>query len=226
MKQLLFILIILVVIVYFQYLAINSGGTSDFTILQYQNPNKDMIEKILFEKRITIFTDLDLGGIMYNKMPVFMIKPSIYSKLNQTQHNTILKELKSYFGYYYLPMTVKSDISINYEKNTTKTTLKEQLNYRFCICQFLGARKLYLFPPEAKQDLYYDTHTNKYNVNFWNQDTAKFPRVKNAKYVEILLHQGQAIFIPYRWTYCYEIIENGMSVSFYSESLFSNMLKK
>lgn len=224
MKQLLFIIIVLFVIIYFQYLSINAN-VNDFTILQYENPNKDLLEKILLEKRITIITDLQLDTIVYNDTPVFMITPSVYKNLSNKQHTEILKKLKSYFSYYYIPMNIKSDISINYEKRATKTLLKYQSNFRFCITQFLGTRKIYLFPPSEFNKLYYDKSVSSFSVNFWKQDINKFPLLNDASYIEIILHPGQAIFIPYKWIYCYETLDNGMSVSFYSESIFTNLLK-
>ena len=224
MKRLALIIIVLVIIIYFQYNDILKE-VNEFQILQYRNPSKDMLEKILLEKKLTILTDLDIGTIKYLNNPVIMITPKLYASLSQQQHTAILKELKSFFSYYYLPMNTKSDISINYEKIKTKTNLKRQTHYRFCICQFLGLRKVYLFPPNSKENLYYDTSTDTFDVNFWDQNTVKYPGIKDAKYIEILVYPGQAIFIPNGWIFCYEMEDNGMSVSFYSESIFSNMLK-
>ena len=225
MKRFLFIFIILFVIVYFQYLTINKQA-EDFTILQYRNPSKDIVEKILFEKRIAIITDIPFDQIVYNNNPVMMITPKLYSSLNSVQHTAILKSLKKFFEYYYLPMSVKSDISINYEKHGTQTKLIKQANYRFCIAQFLGVRKVYLFPPSADTNLYFDKESGGYGVDFWNQSVTTHPKLKDAKYIEVLLHPGMALFIPYKWIYCYQIAENSMSVSFFSESIFTNILKK
>jgi hypothetical protein len=224
MKRLALIIIVFVIIIYFQYQSIQKE-VNEFQILQFKNPDKDMVEKILLEKKITIFTDLDLLSIKYKNNPVVMITPKLYASLSQEQHTSVLKELKKFFGYYYLPMNTKSDISINYEKSKTRTNLKRQTHYRFCICQFLGLRRIYLFPPNSRDNLYYDKQSDSFDINFWEQNTEKYPLVKEAKYIEILLYPGQAIFIPNGWVFCYEMEENGMSVSFYSESIFSNMFK-
>ena len=82
MKRLLFILIVIFVIVYFQYISINKNF-NDFTVLQYANPNKDFIEKILFEKRITIFTNLELSSINYNNNPIMLLTPKLYTSLTK-----------------------------------------------------------------------------------------------------------------------------------------------
>lgn len=224
MKRLIFIFLIILIVFYFQYTNINNLN-NDFTILQYNNPSKDILEKMLFEKKITILTGIQFDKITYNDNPVMYITPKIYSKLNSDQHTKILKSLKQFFDYYYLPMSIKSDISINYEKRTTKTRLIKQNNYRFCVAQFLGTRKLYLFPPSSEEFLYPDS-TGGYSIDFWNQNTKTYPDIAKAKYIEIILHHGMAIFIPYKWIYCYEIIDNSMSASFYSESVFSSILKK
>ena len=82
-----------------------------------------------------------------------------------------------------------------------------------------------MFPPNNNESLYYNKANDSFGVNFWNQNVKKFPLVEQAKYIEIVLHPNQAIFIPNGWMFCYEMEENGMSVSFYSESIFSNMFK-
>lgn len=224
MKRFAIIIIILIIVCFFQYKDIQTENNS-FSILQYKNPDKDMLEKILFEKKITIITHLQLDTIKYLNQPVFMITPSTFKKLSQKQHTDILKQLKDFFSYYYVPLNITSDLSINYEKKATKTNLKKQPNFRFCHCQFLGLKKFYLFPPISKDNLYYQKNTDEFEVDFWNQDLEKFPNISKAKYIEILLYPGQAIFIPRNWIFCYEMVDNGMSVSFYSESIFSNFLK-
>ena len=224
MKRLSILIIVLVIILYFQYGEINKE-INEFDILQYKNPDKDMIEKILFEKKISIITDLDLDKIQYNERSILFVTPSVYKSLTDEEQTKILRLLKQYFSYYYLPLNIKSDISLNYEKRGTKTALKLQKNYRFCISQILGSRKLVLFPPNSKNDLYYNKKTGIFEVDFWNQNIITHPNVEKAKYIEILLHPGQAIFIPNNWIFCYTTEDNSMSVSFYSESIFSSVLK-
>lgn len=232
MKRFAIFFIVIIIICYFQYKDIQKEINS-FSILQYKNPDKDMLEKILFEKKIAIFTDIPLHTITYLEKPILIITPSIFKKLSQKQHTDILKTLKDFFSYYYVPLNIKSDLSLNYEKKTTRTQLQIQPNFRFCHCQFLGVKKLILFPPNSKEDLYYGhesdgmetTYVSDFAVDFWNQDTARYPNIENAKFIEIMLYPGQAIFIPRNWIFCYEMLENGMSVSFYSESIFSSFLK-
>lgn len=224
MRQLALLFIVIIVILYFQYGEIHREINS-FEILQYQNPEKDLFEKIMFEKKITIITGLPLDSITYMNNPVFIITPKLYTSLSQQQHTDVLKELKGFFYYYYLPMNTKSDLSINYEKRGTRTTLKLQPNYRFGICQMLGVKRIYLFPPNSKNNLYFNKSSGQFDVNFWDQDLEKYPNVVNAKYIEITLSVGQMIFIPRGWIFCYEMDDNGMGVSFYSESIFSNILK-
>jgi hypothetical protein len=133
MKRLALLIIVFVIIIYFQYQAIQKE-VNDFQILQFANPNKDMLEKILLEKKITIITNLDLETIKYLNNPIIMITPKLYLSLSQEQHTAVLKEIKNYFNYYYLPLNTKSDISINYEKVNTRTSLKRQDHYKWCIC--------------------------------------------------------------------------------------------
>ena len=50
MRQLALLFIVIIVILYFQYGEIHREINS-FEILQYQNPEKDLFEKIMFEKK-------------------------------------------------------------------------------------------------------------------------------------------------------------------------------
>ena len=50
MKRLALIIIVFVIIIYFQYQAIQKE-VNEFQILQFKNPDKDMVEKILLEKK-------------------------------------------------------------------------------------------------------------------------------------------------------------------------------
>ena len=197
--------IIFIVIIVF-YIFNGEMGSKYFWNLTISKSWKRPFEKIMFEKN-NHFSRSSSWYIKYSNNPVLFITPKLYSSLSQNQHTAILKELKSFFSYYYLPMNTKSDLSINYEKRGTKTSLKRQPNYRFGICQMLGVKRLYLFPPNSKEDLYYDKTTDQFGVDFWNQDIDKFPRVSNAKFIEIPISPGQIIFIPKGWIFCYEMEE-------------------
>ena len=50
MKQLSLLFVIIIILIYFQFAEIQKE-TNLFTILQYRNPAKDLLEKILFEKK-------------------------------------------------------------------------------------------------------------------------------------------------------------------------------
>ena len=57
MKRLLFILVIIIITVHFQYPYINSEDNS-YEILQYNNPEKSIFESMVNEKKIRIFTNI------------------------------------------------------------------------------------------------------------------------------------------------------------------------
>ena len=78
MKRLILISIVVFVIIYFQYININKIS-DDFTILQYKNPSKDIFEKMLFEKKITILTDLQFNTIQFNNQSIMMITLKKYN---------------------------------------------------------------------------------------------------------------------------------------------------
>ena len=86
-----------------------------------------------------------------------------------------------------------------------------------------GEKKIILFSPLQKPNLY--TETDISPVNFWDNDTDKFPKFENVKYLEIDLKKNEMIYIPYNWWFTMSNITNTISVSSKSESLTSYFLK-
>ena len=67
MKRIIFILIILVIIFYFQHPFINKLNNS-YEILQFDNPNKSIFEEIIIEQKISVFTNIQTKFIYINKI--------------------------------------------------------------------------------------------------------------------------------------------------------------
>ena len=69
MKRTIFIIVIIAIILYFQYPYVNYVNNS-YEIIQYDNPNKSVFENMSSEKKIAIFTnipvELEFEGINYS----------------------------------------------------------------------------------------------------------------------------------------------------------------
>ena len=59
MKRIVFIILVIIIICYFQYNYINEISDS-LEILQYENPKKNIFENILQDKLISVFTSINL----------------------------------------------------------------------------------------------------------------------------------------------------------------------
>ncbi len=221
MKRIIFLLVILCVILYFQYPHINETNNT-FEILQFNNPNKSIFENMLNEKKIAIFTgvpiDLEFNGIL----PEYFTKDFTFNLQNNKDFK---KSLNENLEYYKIPLCVKNRIHFSYFDNTSK--LIYQNNYRFLLVNLKNTIKITLFNPDQKDNLYFDKN-NKSNIDFYNSNYEKFSKLNDVKYIEVLLHKNQMIYIPFKWIYILNKYEeqDTILVSYLNESIFSKLLKK
>ena len=143
MKKLIFIFLILIIICYFQHDEINIINNS-YEIVQYDNPNKNILEDILREKKISIITGMDLSPLQYDNFYIGNISKNLYAQIPENKRVEILKSVYEYFNYYYTPLTIKSDVSLNYEVPGTHNMLTYQNFYRYGL-SLKGKIKVYLF---------------------------------------------------------------------------------
>tara|TARA_Y100000591_G_C21819691_1_gene692882 strand:+ start:412 stop:1023 length:612 start_codon:yes stop_codon:yes gene_type:complete len=203
MKRIIFILVILIVIVYFQYQSINEINNS-FEILQYDNPNKSIFENMLNDKLISVFTN-----IKFTKKP------------NQSLNQAIVKNLY----YYNIPLNIDSNHSILLEKKGQTSLIKRQDKYRRLLYVVKGEKRIIIFNNEQKNNLYLKNN-NVSSINIFNQDLEKYPLINKLKYVEIILRENNMLFIPYNFYFCYICDSDVQTIDLYSESVFSKFLKK
>jgi len=222
MKRIIFLLVIICVILYFQYPHINETNNT-FEILQFNNPNKSIFENMLNEKKIAIFTsipiDLEFNGIL----PEYFTKDFTNTLQNNKEFKKILNEN---LEYYKIPLCIKNKTYFSYFDNKN-SKLIYQNNYRFMIINLKNTIKITLFNPDQKDNLYFDKN-NKSSIDFYNSDYEKFPKLNDVKYIEVLLHKDQMICIPFKWIYILNKYEEQDTIllSYINESIFSKLLKK
>jgi len=223
MKRTIFLIVIIAIIMYFQYPYINTIN-NEYDIIQYDNPNKSIFENMSSEKKIAIFTNIPID-LSYENINYVSFTEEFLDSLKQNKNSKLKLPIYQAFEYYKIPLCVKSRININYIKQNTKTDLVLQNNYRFLLTEIKNTCKLYLFSPQEYDNLYF--HKDNTNVNFWKQDLTKYPKLNNAKYIEILLHKNMMINIPYKWIYCVEALDqDSLNITYTNESIFSALLKR
>ena len=223
MKRTIFLIVILAIIFYFQFPYINTIN-NEYDIIQYDNPNKSIFESMSSEKKIAIFTNIPVD-LSYENIKYESFTEEFLETLKKNNKPLIKKQIDTVYDYYKIPLCFKSNININYLTKNTKTPLSLQTNYRFLLTEIKNTCKLYLFAPHEYTNLYFNK--NNTNVNFWNQDLEKYPKLNDSKYIEILLHKNQMINIPYKWIYCVETLDDDcLNITYSNESIFSFILKR
>lgn len=70
------------------------------------------------------------------------------------------------------------------------------------LTQFVGNKRVILFPPEESQKIYHHPFTVKSLISPEKPDYEKFPALKNVKGYETILKHGETLFMPTRyWHY-------------------------
>ena len=201
------IFIIIGIVIFVIYLCLHIKllvkTNNDYEILQSNNPSKENFEKILLEKSVSVFTNISSNW-----------------NINLKDDN-LKTDLEKYLDYYATPLSVNRSINIDNNKNNYKTNLIIQKKNRHLILQLMGKRKYILFNPLQKKNLYFKK--SKSTIDYWNLNIKKYPLVNDAKFIEVIIHENQMIYIPKNWIYCYKNLENSITVSYNSETLLSSL---
>jgi len=212
MKRIIFFLIIIFIISYFQHESVNKINNS-YEILQYENPQKNIFENMLNDKLISVFTNI--------KFEKWNISLSLYN----TQKNLIDKTIIENLYYYNIPLSVEKNHQILFESKDTPPLIQRQNKYRRLFYIYSGTKRFFIFNGEQRKYLYLNK-TNISPINIWNQDLQKYPLIEKAKYIEIICRQHTMLYIPYNFYYTSICDEETISIDINSESIFSKYLKK
>ena len=143
--------------------------------------------------------------------------------------NTIDSEINDFFSKYFMNIGHIKTNALWIGPNQSKTGLHYDKDHINLLCQVKGEKKIVLFSPLQTPYLYqsdkYDNGAILSHINFWNPDLKKYPLFNQAKYVEIILHEGQILIIPPFWWHAIENIGDNIAFSYRSESIFSIVSK-
>ena len=124
MKRILFVIIILLILCYFQYISINTINNST-EILQYDNPKKNLFEVILKDKLISIFTNISFDNWIYD--------------IDFKNKNKDI--IKQNLYYYTIPLCISTKNEVHtYPMNYTSIITK-QMTYRRLFYIYSGTKR-------------------------------------------------------------------------------------
>jgi hypothetical protein len=236
-----YLLVICLLAILFIYcqVRIHRKYQTDYQIMQVNDPEKNVLEDTLNNKYPTILTDVIIGWKGIRDLDPQTIKDKGDKLIKDSK---FLKLLNNYFGYYHLPLTISKKYSIkHYIKGDTQYITKQK-EFRFYIAQIYGKSRFILFSPKEEKYLYPTKDKNYSKLNYWkisnwdkqldkNPDEAiqnkrtkyldKFPKFNKAKYIEIILHPGNMLYIPYNWWYTSVASDENIRLTASSKSIFS-----
>lgn len=192
----------LILILYlFQYHSLKKVN-NEKVILQKDNPKKEDIEEILKNKLPTIFTGM---------IERWEVKDDMKINKEEFDKNTKIFDIPLCVG--------KKYNRIELEENNYSNIFRET-STRNIIFLLEGVLKLYIFTPSQQENIEFKTNISKYNI--W-KEPEKF---KDVNYTEIVFSEGQIIYIPGGWCYCYYVEEDCDFVMSKTESIFSIILSR
>lgn len=234
-----YLLIICLLLILFLYcqIRIHRKFQNDYQILQVSDPEKNILEDTINQKYPTVLTDIIIKWKGIRELNIDTMKNNGTKLINDPK---FIKLLDKYFYYYHMPLTISRNYTLkHYSQNDTQYITK-QTNFRFYVAQIYGKSRFILFAPKEAKYLYptKDGEISKLNywkLHFWgfNNDTQnihsdkinqyldKFPKFNKAKYIEIILHPGNMLYIPYSWWYTSIATDDNIRITASSKSIFS-----
>lgn len=239
MNLILLLLIILILVIFVTYIRNLTKINDSLEILQLnQESTFDTIQKTLSYKLPTVFK-----GVLYDCDPIcdiFDLTLESIWELSNPKYPYFKKLLTAFLSPYSLPFSNNWEYSFNetyrrdnnnhsnYPQATHKpqyyTFIKED-HHRHFICQITGKQRIYLANPtqgkniKARQEKthYHNTRFNN-SFNFFNKNDREKDPYKNIKYIEIILREGNMIYIPKGWYYIQDYEKDNQLMSSESDN--------
>ena len=198
-----------------------------------------MFLKIPLTKNIQVLTDIVMRWKGIRELDVDTVKQKGKKLIKDAKFNKLLDK---YFNYYHLPLTISRSYTLkHYAKNDTQYITK-QTSFRYYVTQIYGKSRFILFAPKEEKYLYPTKDKTISKLNYWKlyaweeklttgenksiedkrtQYLDKFPKFNKAKYIEIILHPGNMLYIPYAWWYTSLATDDNIRITATSRSIFS-----
>jgi hypothetical protein len=220
------LLLFLVVFVLFNYIYKLKKRLLNTEILQINNFNFDNIQEVLSQNQPTIFYQIMYDWIFIGDIHILDIN-QINDVINVNKSFTKALEHEMYsFSLFYSP-NWKFDI-FEQENNEKTHYFRKNNLYRFFIGQITGKQHIYLCSPNQEYILEKNSkiessdkgtqnqnnkssekeliNSEKFNttvstIDFWNPEENNKEPFNKLQYIEIILKEGNLLYIPYGWWY-------------------------
>lgn len=93
------------------------------------------------------------------------------------------------------------------------------------LIQVTGRKRVVFYPPEEALNLYLDGDKSEI-LDIDNTDYGKFPKFKNVKRLEVILEEGDIIFIPALWFHNITALDFSISVNVFWKNLEPHLYDK
>ena len=220
------ILFLFLIILAYSHIRILNKKNKNIQILQAETPDVNKIHNLLIEKSPTIFRqslyswdaltelfDKDIQEINYLLKKKEKFKNDINVNLNN----------------YSMPLSFGWEYTFE-ERNQNDNYFRLENNHRHLICQVLGTQRVYLASPnqsqfiETKKDSNHKHNTSISKTNFWDKNEIGKEPFNKIKYIEIILREGNILYIPNGWWYLCKVEESSLILDCYNISFFSFFL--
>lgn len=180
----------------------NKIKSIDYNVKTYKTNNKKEIETI----------------IKQNKNPVVFIDVPAIETLDKS---TLFNHLNLFF----IPNYFTYNFTANTNEINTTTPIKKNIYHRHTLLCNKGSIKLIIFNTNQESSLYIKSNVVQSPVNFWNVNLSEFPLMKQIRYIEIIIHDNQLVYIPYGWWYTMYYLEKSTIIEHMSESYLSHFIQ-
>lgn len=234
---------LLVLLFIYSQIRVHRKYQTDYQILQVSDPEKDVLEQTLRQKYPTVLTDVVISWKDIRNLTPELVQKKGNALLSDPK---FIKILDKYLGYYHMPLTISKYYTLKHHNIGDTQYITKQTNFRFYAIQIYGKSRFILFSPNEAKYLYPTKDGNVSNINFWKLDywetqinstksdsdkknietkrteyLDKYSKFNKAKYIELILHQGQILYIPYMWWFTSYSTTEGIQMTATSRSLFS-----
>lgn len=232
-------IILLIILFIGSHIRIHRKYNTDYQIRQVNDPEHDILEKTLDDKYPTVLTNVIMKWKGIRDLDPKIVKETGTKLIKDPK---FLKLLDKYFNFYHIPLSISHNYSLKYFNKNDTQYITHQTQFRFYIAQIYGKSRIILFSPKESKYLYPTkdhklSKLNYWKLHFWeeqlnqkpdpaietkrNKYLDKFPKFNKAKYIEIILHPGNLLYIPYNWWYTSIATNDNIRITASSRSLLS-----
>ena len=228
-----YLILLLLLLCFYSHIVSLKKVNNNVEILQTINPSINKIQNLLVQKSPTIFKD-----VLYEWEPIINIFDKPFNIINnKVKHD---KQFHSDLIYYFNSYSLFGSLGWEYfffKKNivNTQNHFTLQTQHRHLICQIMGVQRIYLASPnqshlikskkldinENKNNNYNKKNIIKSTVDFWNENETSQEPFNKLEFIEIILREGNILYIPYGWWFLSQIEEESLICESFNLSIVS-----